>query len=345
MNASILFLFSAFSGKEILADIERGTSSDTVLRGMNHIPNALSLNVGATVRERMGILENRIPSEIAHLSILPDVLKSNFVIASDQLFLGYVVSLLHVLIGTKTKWIYMAINSSGLIRRHKHHPFRKGLLKLFWNSYAHIICLSQEQLEDFRSIGIPASHLSFIPFGVDTGYFSAQSMSSNKEEKKVLSLGRDLGRDFTTLLQAAKLVHFPITIVTSPRNIPKGVEIPPNVTVVYDAPIQKVREYYMNSKLLVVVSKDQDSGTGSDCSGQTVLLESMAAGCAVIATDRSWIRDYFVIGEECIVVPPKNPEVLAKAIIKLWDDTDARESIAIAGQKKVVGNYSTTINS
>ena len=63
------------------------------------------------------------------------------------------------------------------------------------------------------------------------------------------------------------------------------------------------------------------------------MLEAMASGCAVVASDTWGIKDYVEDGENGYLVPIKYPDALANAIVELLADDVARQSVAKSGRK------------
>jgi hypothetical protein len=57
-----------------------------------------------------------------------------------------------------------------------------------------------------------------------------------------------------------------------------GMTIPANVSVLYNRSYAEIRDLYARAQLVVIVSKDEQVADGSDCSGQTVILDALAAG-------------------------------------------------------------------
>lgn len=321
---SVVFLFTS-PRDESISGVQRGQDADTALRGWNHIPGAEYLVVS--------------PQSMRAVMFVPRLLRYDFVVAQDNFLLGYVVSLCARTFGLKTRWLYVAITSSTLLRRHAAHPVRLFLFKKFWTSYARIICLSSEQREDFVRLGIPRDHLVFVPFGVDARFF--QPADASREEDLVVSVGRDAGRDYATLFKAAERTNHAYIVVAAQKNIPPDMPVPANVSVLYNRSLAEIRDIYARAYLVVIASKDVTVTDGSDCSGQTVILDACAAGKAVIATRRSWITDYFVPEQDLIVVEPNDPEALAHAIDSLWHDTEKRKRLAASGHDKVVAQYTT----
>lgn len=60
-------------------------------------------------------------------------------------------------------------------------------------------------------------------------------------------------------------------------------------------------------------------------------MEAMACGCAVVATNVGGVPDYSINEKTIISVPPKNPEKLADAIIRLIENESERKTIAKNG--------------
>lgn len=320
----VAFLFTS-PRDELISRVQTGQDADTALHGLNHLPGAEYFIV--------------FPKSIRSAVFIPRLLRYDFVITQDNLLVGYIVSLCARIFHLKTRWLYVAMTSSTLMRRHAAHPIRLFLLKKFWASYSRIICLSSKQLDDFIRMGIPRTHLVFIPFGVDAQFFKPTETSH--EEDIIVSVGRDAGRDYTTLFKAAECANHAFVAVASQRNIPPNIQIPPNVSIRYNRSSIEVRDLYARARLIVIASKDASVPDGSDCSGQTVILDALAAGKAVIATHRSWIADYFIPDQDLVVVPPNDPQAIARAIDSLWHDAERRKHLAASGHGKVVAHYTT----
>ncbi|MFA6315449.1 MAG: glycosyltransferase family 4 protein [Candidatus Paceibacterota bacterium] len=313
------------SREATIRNLQTGQVAGTSLYGLNHFTGVHHFTIP--------------PKSIRALLFIPRLLRYDFVIAQDNLLLGYIVSWCSYIFRLRTRWFYIAINSSTLMKRHAQRPLHLFLLKKLWSSYARIVCLSLEQFDDFVKLGISKKNLAFVPFGVDISFFKVAN--EDPEENLIVSVGRDAGRDYLTLFKVAEQVPHQFVIVASLKNIPSDRPIPPNVTVLYDKSLAEIRDLYRRAKLVVVVSKDANVPDGSDCSGQTVVLDALAAGKTVIATYRPWIIDYFTPNKDLVVVEPSNHETLSEEIKTLWQDSQRCKLLATSGHDKVITNYTT----
>ena len=73
--------------------------------------------------------------------------------------------------------------------------------------------------------------------------------------------------------------------------------------------------------------------TGQESFG-IVLLEAMAAGAPIVASNIPGYRDVVTHGEQGLLVEAQDPEAIAAAIGLLLDNADLRESMRLAGQAK-----------
>jgi glycosyltransferase involved in cell wall biosynthesis len=71
-----------------------------------------------------------------------------------------------------------------------------------------------------------------------------------------------------------------------------------------------------------------------------VLLEAMACAKPVVASDCGGPREIVESGVTGLLVPPKDPEILAKAILTLLRDADRRIQMGQAGAKRVRDRFS-----
>lgn len=83
----------------------------------------------------------------------------------------------------------------------------------------------------------------------------------------------------------------------------------------------------------VVVLSSRNEGT------PVALIEALAAGRAVVATDVGGVRDVLAGGYLGQIVPPDQPEALARAVPRFLADPDARAEFGRRGERSAIRTY------
>jgi glycosyltransferase involved in cell wall biosynthesis len=66
----------------------------------------------------------------------------------------------------------------------------------------------------------------------------------------------------------------------------------------------------------------------------------MATGLPVVVTDVGGNPEIVVNGETGFIVPPRNPQMLAEALLKLLKDKKLRQQMGTAGRLRIEKHYS-----
>ena len=74
-----------------------------------------------------------------------------------------------------------------------------------------------------------------------------------------------------------------------------------------------------------------------------VVMEAMAMGKAVVATNVNGARELMEDGKTGLVIPPADPEALAKTISSLIDDPERLNAFGRAGKERVASQFTTDI--
>ena len=72
----------------------------------------------------------------------------------------------------------------------------------------------------------------------------------------------------------------------------------------------------------------------------TVLLDAMAIGPAVVATRAGGIPEVVAHEQTGVLVPPRDADALAAAIVRLLGDADRRAQLGVAGRERVRASFS-----
>lgn len=96
-------------------------------------------------------------------------------------------------------------------------------------------------------------------------------------------------------------------------------------------PLNELPNYYRSAQICVFPSLYDNA--------PCTVLESMSCGCPVVTSDAGGAKEYMVNGESGMVVPARNSEELANAIISLLKDPQKRESMGKAARQRALELY------
>lgn len=206
-------------------------------------------------------------------------------------------------------------------RNHFAFTLRKPFIKKLLKECKKIISLGKGSFYFFEKEFEPINkHFEFIPFGVDVNFWGEGPDTTNNR-RGVLFIGNDLNRDFSLVVQIARtLKEIKFKFVTSRLHedeMPKNVELIKGDWRNSLLTDKEVRNLYYESSFVIVPLKDS-----LQPSGQSVALQAMACGKAVILTRTRglWEPEYMLHGENCWLVEPNNPEQLSEAIRHLGNN-------------------------
>jgi glycosyltransferase involved in cell wall biosynthesis len=187
-----------------------------------------------------------------------------------------------------------------------------------------ITCYTPDQTRDlFVEFGIAQSKLHFLPFGIDVSYFAEGSGEQGGEDADqgfCAAVGANEGKDFPTLV-AALPEGCRLEVVTDRVNadiIASCVRASSSsrfVVVRRDIDIREIRDLYRRASFHII-----PLFTSRFSSGQTVLLENMSCGRAVIVTNTAAISSYVQPNVTAVLVEPGDVNMMRTAIDELRSD-------------------------
>ncbi len=140
----------------------------------------------------------------------------------------------------------------------------------------------------------------------------------------ILSAGRT-GRDYAALAEAARGLSFRFVVVADEKSA-RGIDFPANIELRANIGYEEYIALLKQCSLVVVPLKRLVKSTG-----QVVILEAMALGKPVIATNTVGTRDYIQDDVNGMLVPPESPDALRGAIRRLKTDTALQDRISRNG--------------
>lgn len=265
-----------------------------------------------------------------HLPLFFNIFKYDIIFTSTAFGLLFVRAML----GLKSpKWVMFDFNLEEIIGERK--TFRQRLFYYAVSKCDGIITISKSAQEAMRQI-FPRieKNIKFIHLGTDTDFFKP---SGEPELDFILCPGRDPGRDYATLFEAVKDLPIEVKVTAKTQHLKKAGTLPLNIHQ-HDFTHLELREEYARAKIILIPLKT--TSTSNNAMGCSTLVEAMAMGKAVIATDTSTMRSYIKNGENGILVPPGDARAMREAIKRLLDDKEERKRLGNSARKFVEENCS-----
>ena len=194
-------------------------------------------------------------------------------------------------------------------------------------------------LEGYEKIyGISPARSSYVPFKANIyGHPKVPEIASMEREEYVFAVGWSL-RDYDTFFEAVSRLPYPAAILRPDRerlkqhgsrltwkieNLPRNL-----VMIEHDASRESWIRNLCKARLVVIPMLRRTLCAG----GISVYMEAMLLGKCVVISDVPGVSDV-LRDQQAIIVPPEDPEALAQAIRKVWEDPVLRQETALRGQR------------
>ncbi|MBI9077119.1 MAG: glycosyltransferase family 4 protein [Desulfatibacillum sp.] len=192
-----------------------------------------------------------------------------------------------------------------------------------------IACASSQR--DFLQDILGDRKVQLIPHGVDTNYFMpAPETTEHKSRFTVLMVGAWL-RDFPLLAKVIKRAAKQNTGIgfnlVLPRDEARQFDRLPDTRVFSNLPDIDLLEQYQSANALFMPVHD--------FTASNALLEGMACGLPVVASDVGGVRDY-CDSSGSLLIPPKNMDRALDALMALKENPDQCASMAKATRQKTL---------
>ena len=336
MNLRVLYLFAG-SRRKFYEEYKKGKASDIHLVGLNRMAD---YGIIATFLEnRLTEFLRKISFNLTQLPVLFQLHSYDIIFSGSGILTLFIVK--YVLRFKKPKWVIYNTYLSNLLKRNKRGLKSWIITKAVFSADA-IISPSLAQQDFLRSIGFPDEKNYYVPYGIDHNFYDKDTRVSEISERYIFSSGRDVGRDYKTLIEAVRDLPVKLIIAALPRNLKDVGELPQNVEALY-LKRTETPPFAKGARFIVITTIPEDKMAGSDCSGQYSLLESMSYAKAVITTERATLTGYFKGGEDGLIVSPYDVAELKEGIMTLWNDPQRAKIMGEAGRNKVRSQFTMEI--
>ena len=181
-----------------------------------------------------------------------------------------------------------------------------------------------------EELDIHSGDVFVLQFGVDDQFWTPSPVKHHDEY--ILSVGTDAARDYPTLLNA---IDNQFVRIISRQTIPDNL-LTPNVQISTNHSFLELRNIYRGARFVVIPLHDVDQP-----SGQSVALQAMACGRAVIITRTQglWEPQYMRHKETCYLVNPGDTHHLRKMIHHLCSNPEEAEEVGANARQLVESRY------
>ncbi len=229
------------------------------------------------------------------------------------------------------------------LQRNMVAAFLKSMTKVGYEAATSIAPVSDFNGRWARALGASPEKISTAHNGVDTQVF--WPVSSPPDDPIISYVGRiDPLKDLVTLIKAMPRVARTIPRVQLQITGP----VPDTNKGYYEELVSLVRELDLEYRVQMLGSTSDP--VSSYCAGQIAVLSSisegfpygalepMACGRAIVATNVGGVPE--VVGDAGLLVHARDPDALARALIRLLSDEGERRRLAVLGRVRVVEQFS-----
>mgnify|MGYP001574646349 CR=1 FL=1 len=336
MNVWVLYLFAGQRWK-FYEEYKKGKASDIHLVGLNRMAN---YGIEATFLEnRLTEFLRKISFNFTQLPVLFRLHLYDVIFAGAGILALFIVK--YILRLKRPKWVIYNTYLSNLLKRNKKGLKGWIIRKAVFSADA-IVSPSLAQQEFLKDMGLPPEKNYYVPYGIDHSFYDKDKRVSEVQGRYIFSSGRDVGRDYKTLVEAVRDLPVKLVIAALPRNLEDVGELPPNVEALY-LKRTETPPYAKGAEFVVITTIPEEGMAGSDCSGQYSLLESMSYAKAVITKERATLAGYFEGGKDGLIVSPYNVAELREGIMTLWNDQQKTKMMGESGRNKIRTQFTMEI--
>jgi len=218
--------------------------------------------------------------------------------------------------------------------------FPEALIRRIEREYEicdHIVVPSTFAYESFVQWGYGKKAL-IVPTGVDTQFFFPPKAQERPSVFRACYVGRiELTKGMGYLLQAWKRLALPNAELLLVGEVKPDVSsllqscADSNIRTVGFSSLSEVARYYRQASLFVFPSVNEGLAQ--------VLLEAMASGLAVVATDRSGACDCVTHRKEGFIIPAQDVEAIADALLWCYQHPEEVGEMGNAARARVQSQF------
>jgi glycosyltransferase involved in cell wall biosynthesis len=206
---------------------------------------------------------------------------------------------------------------------------------------------SRAALDLLAELGVDRDRLVYIPNGLDLSQWSHRRADLENDQTLIVCVARFVERkrhqDLLQALAGLKLRGYSFRAVlvgagpTLPQMRALVSSLHLNGSVELPGPVgsEQVRRLLEQATIACLPSASEGM--------PGALMEAMASGVAVVATDVGGTNELVVNGESGLLVPAYDPRALANALASLLEDCELRNRLAVGGRRRMEECFSLEV--
>jgi len=322
---------------EIIGYIRDRKKKQLLLREKNirfHFIDAFSLSIPNLVKEfpyfiSLDKVVEEIQPDIIHINNLPFFTTYQSIRLAKKMGIPNIVHV-HGVMGKSNKILNVA--QIFYIYTFGRYIFRNA---------TSVICLTNSDAKEIHRFGCPFEKIRIIPNGVDVEKFRPHEEVIDDlifwGGRFVPQKGLEyMIRALDIVVKKKSSVKLMMTgdgpLFVKMYNLSRQLRLEKNTVFKGCVPYSEISRLIGNASIYVLPSLKEGM--------PYALLEAMACGKPVVGSDIPGINDVITHGENGILVPPRNPEALADAIMLLLEDKSLRRKLGQNARQLMVEKYS-----
>jgi len=256
--------------------------------------------------------------------------------------------------------LVVSLHGSDVFVAERYRVFRPTVRFVFC-AVCRVIACSGDLARRAVDLELPREAVTVVPYGVDTERYAPDSHSAQElgarapipeSRDVVMAMGRLVyKKGFSYLLRAVPLVlaRCPNTcfliagegdLRSELESLAESLGVQDRVLFPGHIPWGQTPRYLARADVFVVPSVLDEAGNLDGL--PNVLLESLASGCAVVASEVAGIPEVVQHGRNGLLVPQQDERALADAICVLLTDVELRNRLGSAARLDVVSRLCWT---
>lgn len=228
-----------------------------------------------------------------------------------------------------------------------HNPERSRMLvdlKTSFDKAKSIHCVSKDILQNAVNYGLDPQKAIVIYPAVDTEFFKPEGKSQQKFDKlRITTVGRLTwvkGYEYALIamsqLKSAGIPFQYDIIGDGPERqrilyTVHDLEIENEVHLLGDMPQTAVRDHLRTTDIFLLSSVSEGFSNA--------VVEAQSLGIPVVCTNTGGLPENVLHDATGIIVPVREPEAIAQALSKLWQDPTLRHQMGMRGRERVLEDF------